>query len=441
MSPAGRFPACGPGPKEGFLPMRKKRAGILSILCLASLSWPAAQSAPPANTACLACHGAAGSAAERLRIGEKGLADSVHGGLGCTECHVFKPVQVPGGPPHPRTVPPPDCTAKCHRQESPQAPGMSPLSYRDSVHGRAYLERDVEEVARCWDCHGKHNMRSVADPESAVNRKNIPLMCSSCHEDMSVVTKYNIHREQPYHEYMKSVHGRALFEKGLVQFAAVCTDCHGVHDIQGVGGPHLMAKQPQTCGRCHELVFDEYKNSIHGARALAGVVESPLCVDCHGEHGIASPEEDGAPTSGKNIPDTCSGCHARPEIMKKYGVPEDRISTFIDSLHGIAAGYGYRAAANCASCHGVHDIRPAADPKSKVNPANLRSTCGQPDCHPNMPEKIAGAKIHIGPGDKGSGTLYTVQRVLLILVLVLLGITVLWFVPGFIRKLRLLKNK
>ncbi len=441
MSPASRFPACGPGPKEGFLPMRKKRAGILSILCLGCFSWLAAQSPPPANTDCLDCHGTAGSAAERLRIGEKSLADSVHGGLGCTECHVFKPVRVPGGPPHPRILPPPDCTAKCHRQESPQAPGMSPLAYRDSVHGRAYLERDAKEVARCWDCHGKHNTRSASDIESSVNRKNIPLMCSSCHEDMSVVTKFNIHREQPYQEYLKSVHGRALLEKGLVQYAAVCTDCHGVHDIRGVGEPHLMAKQPQTCGRCHEAVFDEYKNSIHGAQTLAGNVESPLCVDCHGEHGIVSPGEDGAPTSGKNIPDTCSGCHARPDIMKKYGVPEDRISTFIDSLHGIAVGYGYRAAANCASCHGVHDIRPASDPKSKVNPANLRATCGQPDCHPNMPARIADAKIHIGPGDKSSGALYTTQKILVILVLVFLGITVLWFVPGFIKRVRLLGKK
>ncbi|OGD19992.1 MAG: hypothetical protein A2W03_16110 [Candidatus Aminicenantes bacterium RBG_16_63_16] len=421
--------------------MERKSAVLTAVLFLAGVSRLAGQSVLQTNAACLVCHGAAGSAAEKLRISEKSFADSVHGRLSCLDCHAFKPVQVQGGPPHPATLPPPDCMAKCHRQTTPQEPGLSPLSYRDSVHGRAYLERDVKEVARCWDCHGKHNIRSVSDPESSVNRKNIPLMCSSCHEDMSVVIKYNIHREQPYHEYMKSVHGKALFEKGLVRFAAVCTDCHGVHDIRGVGEPHLMAKQPQTCGRCHELIFDEYKNSIHGAMALAGNVESPLCVDCHGEHGIASPKEEGAPTSGKNIPDTCSGCHARPDIMKKYGVPENRISTFIDSLHGIAAGFGYRAAANCSSCHGVHDIRSASDPRSKVNPTNLRSTCGQPNCHPNMPEKIASAKIHIGPGERSSGALYTIQRILLILVLVLLGITVLWFVPGFIKKLRLLRNK
>jgi hypothetical protein len=126
--------------------------------------------------------------------------------------------------------------------------------------------------------------------------------------------------------------------------------------------------------------------------------------------------------------------------MQKYGIPEDRIATFIDSLHGIAVGFGYKAAANCTSCHGVHDIRPASDPLSKVNPANLPKTCGQLNCHPNMPEKIATAKIHIGAAQRNPAALFYIQRVLLILVIIVLIITVLWFIPGFIKKTRLLKK-
>jgi nitrate/TMAO reductase-like tetraheme cytochrome c subunit len=424
--------------------MRKSLAGVLLVSGLAVFGRLDGQTRPSPNAACLACHGSAAVLPDKLKVNEENFAASVHAGLGCTDCHAMTAAgraAAPGEPPHPKTLPPPDCTAACHRQATPSEPGLSPLAYRDSVHGRAFLERGVKEVAKCWDCHGQHNIRAVADPASSVNRKNIPLTCSGCHEDMSVVIKYNIHREQPYHEYMRSVHGKALFEKGLVRYAAVCTDCHGVHDIKGVGEPHLMAKQPQTCGRCHELIFDDYKDSIHGAQALAGNVDSPLCVDCHGEHDIASPEAEGAPTSRRRIQDTCSSCHARPEIMKKYGVPADRISTFIESQHGIAVGYGYRAAANCTSCHGVHDIRPASDPRSRVNPARLRSTCGQVGCHPNMPAAIADAKIHIGPGQKASAALYYIQKILLILVAVALAITVIWFVPGFIRKTRLLKSK
>jgi hypothetical protein len=399
------------------------------------------ETASAENARCLACHGMGGTAEGKLRINEGNFSTSVHSSLRCTDCHSVKESGVPKDLPHQKDIPFPDCTASCHREDKKSRPGLDPLLYADSVHGRAYIERGDKQVAKCWDCHGKHNIRAATDPESSVNRKNIPLTCSACHEDMAVVVKYHIHREAPYQEYMKSVHGKALFEKGLLRYAAVCTDCHGVHDIKGVGEPHLMAKQPQTCGACHELVFREYEQSIHGREALAGNVDSPLCVDCHGEHGIASPGDSDSPVYGKNIPDTCSACHARPEIMKKYGISEDKIATFIDSLHGIAVGFGSKAAANCSSCHGVHDIRPASDPLSRVNPANLRSTCGQPNCHPNMPEKIAQSKIHIGPEERRPAVLFYVQRILLVLVVVLLVITVVWFVPGFIRKTRLLKKK
>lgn len=412
------------------------------MVLLIGWSYLYGQEAPPSqNAGCLVCHGKSGSLGERLKINEEHLPSSVHSALRCTDCHAAEAGETPGDIPHRKDIPPPDCTATCHREDKKTRPGLDPLLYPDSVHGRAYLERGAKEVAKCWDCHGKHNIHAAADPESSVYRKNIPLTCSTCHEDMAVVVKYHIHSEAPYQEYKKSVHGKALFEKGLVRYAAICTDCHGVHDIKGVGEPHLMAKQPQTCGACHELVFSEYEASVHGREALAGNVDSPLCVDCHGEHGIVSPEDRDSPVFGKNIPDTCSACHARPEIMKKYGISEDKITTFIDSLHGIAVGFGSKAAANCSSCHGVHNILPASDPLSRVNPANLRSTCGQANCHPNMPEKIAQSKIHIGPEQKKPAALFYIQRILLILVVVLLVITVVWFIPGFFRKSRLLKKK
>jgi nitrate/TMAO reductase-like tetraheme cytochrome c subunit len=421
-----------------------KRTVPLGILAVLLLGWSPLSGQEPAsseNSGCLACHGTNGTVKEGLKVNEGNFAASVHASLRCSDCHIIKGSGTQGKVPHEKDIPAPDCTAVCHREDKKNRPGLDPLLYADSVHGRGYLERGEPEVAKCWDCHGKHNIRASADPESSVNRKNIPLTCSSCHEDMAVVVKYHIHREAPYQEYMKSVHGKALFEKGLLRYAAVCTDCHGVHNIKGVGEPHLMAKQPQTCGACHELVFDEYEQSIHGREALAGNVDSPLCVDCHGEHGITSPQESDSPVFGKNIPDTCSGCHARPEIMKKYGISEDKIATFIDSLHGIAVGFGSKAAANCTSCHGIHDIRPASDPLSKVNPANLRTTCSQPNCHPNMPEKIARSKIHIGPEQKKPAALFYIQKILLVLVLILLAFTVLWFIPGFIKKTRLLKRK
>lgn len=364
-------------------------------------------------------------------------AGSVHAKLACRECHTGLNVRAAAPPHQPqREIPPPTCTAACHVKVVPVKPGESPAAYADSVHGRSYFQRGTKEVARCWDCHGKHIIKPASDPTSAVARPNIPMMCSRCHGDMNVVLKYNIHAESPYQEYRQSVHGKALFEKGLATFAATCTDCHGVHTIQAAGSPHLQAKDPRTCGSCHVLIFDEYKNSIHGSEALKGNPDVPLCVDCHGEHGVAAVDAAQSPTAKKNIPDTCSTCHSRPDIMRKYGVPEDRIKTFIESFHGIAIGFGDKAEASCTSCHTVHAIRSASNPESSVNPAQLPKTCGQPGCHPGMPARIAAAQVHRDITKTASGAPYYVQKILFWLVIASVLVTGLWFIPELIRRFR-----
>lgn len=385
------------------------------------------------NKECLRCHGQSSTLAPSLKIDEVAYYSSPHASLACTTCHIIS-LKREGAIPHEKNIAPPDCTSACHREEPRPGLPSTPLNYKDSVHGRAFLERGEKEVARCWDCHGKHNILPASNPASTVNRLNIPRTCSVCHENMAVVLKYHIHREAPYQEYRQSIHGQALFSRGLSSFAAVCTDCHGVHNIQGVGEPHLMARQPATCGRCHEQIFSRYKESIHGETALKGDPNSPLCVDCHGEHKIIPPGEAGSSTYYQNIPRTCATCHARSDIMKKYGVPGDRISTFIESLHGIALGYGVKGVATCVTCHGAHDIFPASDPRSSVHPNNLVRTCGQNSCHPGMPETIARAKIHVGISASTRGIPFYLERFLVILVLITAVITVLWFIPGFIRR-------
>jgi len=49
--------------------------------------------------------------------------------------------------------------------------------------------------------------------------------------------------------------------------------------------------------------------------------------------------------------------------------------------------------ANCASCHGVHNILPSSDARSMVNRANLVATCGH--CHPGVSEKFTLGKVHV----------------------------------------------
>ena len=50
--------------------------------------------------------------------------------------------------------------------------------------------------------------------------------------------------------------------------------------------------------------------------------------------------------------------------------------------HGMGLVGKNPAVPTCAQCHGSHQIRPAIDPASQVNAANLPATCGA--CHENF---------------------------------------------------------
>jgi formate dehydrogenase gamma subunit len=88
-------------------------------------------------------------------------------------------------------------------------------------------------------------------------------------------------------------------------------------------------------------------------------------------------------------------------LNTKYNLPSDRVSTFFESYHGLAAQYGSTLAANCASCHGVHKILPSTDPASSIYRTNLVTTCGK--CHPGATEKFAQSKIHVDVASAKAG--------------------------------------
>ena len=75
---------------------------------------------------------------------------------------------------------------------------------------------------------------------------------------------------------------------------------------------------------------------------------------------------------------------------EKYGLDAEQVPSYEDSFHGLAARGGVQKVANCASCHGVHNILPSSDPDSYIHPDNLAETCGK--CHVG-----AGTQFAIGP--------------------------------------------
>jgi cytochrome b subunit of formate dehydrogenase len=229
---------------------------------------------------------------------------------------------------------------------------------------------------------------------------------------------------QAFVSYQQSVHGLAI-EKGSKK-AAVCTDCHGTHEILPANdqkSPIYKFNVPATCGKCHTTVEETFMQSIHGQGIARGNGLAPVCTDCHGIHSIKAHIDPNSSVSEQNIArTTCARCHEGVRLSQEFGVAGNRLSTYMDSYHGLAAEGGSAVVANCASCHGVHDILPSSDPRSTINRANLDATCGK--CHKGVTQKFTLTKVHMDGGasrDVGSRAVRWVRWIYLPLIVVVIG--------------------
>jgi cytochrome b subunit of formate dehydrogenase len=291
-----------------------------------------------------------------------------------------------------------DC-ATCHEQSKKIAA---------SVHG----------PLGCASCHEKHE--AYPHPEGVPKPQ-----CGTCHEDVAGA-------------HAKGVHGQELARGNAA--APGCAVCHGdVHEAVKARSLDFRAKMPETCGMCHSEVAAQFTASVHGQAAARGVVEAPLCTDCHGEHGILRHTDARSPVNPAHIRETCGTCHDNVRLSRKFGLPADRIVSFDQSFHGLAARTGSQTVANCASCHGVHNILASTDPKSTIHPKNLAATCGS--CHPGAGERFAIGQIHTVEGRSDPPGVNWVRQFYLVIIPLTLGFMILHNVGDWLRKLFHLRGK
>lgn len=249
---------------------------------------------------------------------------------------------------------------------------------------RVQFERSShsQEGVRCISCHGG-NDRSLeqgiahgAGFTGRPKRADIPRQCASCHSDHERMRAYNLPVDQ-YALYQISGHGRRLAQGDLR--VAVCSDCHGAHDILPATDPSsrvFRTNVPKTCLNCHgdstrlarsgrqEDDSRTYLTSVH-AHALfdRSNPRAPTCVSCHGVHGAAPP-------GAGDIAKACGQCHtaerryfaAGPhrDGMVKAGFPE---CVSCHGNHAIEASPPQRLASVCAQCHGAGSMQAALGTK------------------------------------------------------------------------------
>lgn len=334
--------------------------------------------AKPGKVKCSTCHAEESTSVPR----------SAHSALGesaCSSCHGSAHEIAPAAKAEPVKC------AQCHADEL--------KDLQSSIHGAATKNGDRQSPT-CQSCHGPvHRILPVGDAKSAVAKKNLPNTCGACHANPEFQARHQIPFAHPVEAYRLSVHGRAVAAGNSA--AASCSNCHGSHAILPGQDPRAKINHwnvAAACGACHSEIRKVYEQSIHGQAVARGSRDAPVCTDCHGEHTILGPQEALSPVSpGRVSAVTCGRCHGDERLDARYNLPVDRVPTFAVSYHGLESRAGGQTVANCASCHGVHNIFPSSDSRSTVNPANLARTCGK--CHHG-----AGAHFAIGPVHQAART-------------------------------------
>lgn len=434
---------------------------LLSILLLGGSGILRAQSTDD----CFACHSDSGMTMKkkgqevRIFVDKDVFKQSAHGALECVACHVgFDPAALP----HAKSIKPVDCKtchdvgdydksihnaalgpegcSACHGKHSILSP-KNPESatnrghlvstcgkchkdederYSRSRHGMA-LARGTQSAPSCADCHGAHAIVPIAEPTSVLYKTKEPDVCLKCHLDNQRVREQVGLSAGFISDYKESIHGVTLAGGDLR--APSCSNCHGAHDMaQGSNqNSHVSKfKIPETCGQCHGDVVKIYNQSIHGVALKAGNLGAPNCTDCHGEHQILAPNDPRSRVALRNVSSkVCAECHNSVMLTQKYGLASQRFASFEDSFHGLASKEGIVQVANCASCHGFHNVKPSSDPTSTIYKGNLPATCGK--CHQGANENFTRGAVHLVVAPTTEPILYWIRMFYILMIVGVIG--------------------
>ena len=332
--------------------------------------------------------------------------------------------------PAPAAQPPPstanDACLACHATpgQTTTLPSGEPLYisvepevFAQSVHGQQGLA--------CLDCHPANE--TLPHPAVTAQTRRAYVLerytaCTECHAEK-------------YEATLDSVHQVALAGGNLE--AAVCTDCHGAHDVKAISQEPRSAI-PATCERCHSAIYNSYRESVHGAALLGeGNPDVPTCIDCHGVHSVQGP------TTGPFhlfSPTVCARCHADPDLMSKYELSTEILETYVADFHGTTVLLFEKTAPDqetnkpvCIDCHGVHDIQAAEDPESTVIQENLLVTCRR--CHPDATANFPAAWLGHYPPDRTHNPLvYYVNLFYWIFIPLVIGGMLVYVITDVVRR-------
>ncbi len=183
-------------------------------------------------------------------------------------------------------------------------------AFLKSAHGTGLHGKGLLVSATCTDCHGHHEIRPKKNPDSPINRNNVPLTCKKCH--LGIFTEF----EQSAHgahwkKHLANGGSKKEQEKGkgtgLQKVGPVCSTCHHPHEINVTDS--FQNGMVGECGNCHHDKVLTYKDTFHGKATDLGFKFAAKCSDCHTPHHNLGADDPRSSIHPKNIVKTCRTCH------------------------------------------------------------------------------------------------------------------------------------
>jgi cytochrome b subunit of formate dehydrogenase len=301
----------------------------------------AKEASAPLN--CRTCHG---GSAHGISVPAKAAKETRSDG--CRKCHQEVDAALKGGAhngtlTHKGDKPLPDCIT-CHGES---VHGVTPAAklgaevqdaiciqchadtareIADSVHGRDNIQFRGKAPS-CVACHGGSSHRLL--PLAEMDRMQQEKACKSCHEKLSLSLN-------------NSVHDLPDKEPGD---HPTCLSCHSDNPHRIAPPKHTTPQQLAVmCGECHSNVermsryglttdaFTSYEQTFHGKALLRFKKDdSANCTDCHGLHGVLSPNSLDSPTHPNHVVETCGKCHPTGKLNFAMS-GANHLRTHIDKL-------------------------------------------------------------------------------------------------------------
>ena len=223
--------------------------------------------------------------------------------------------------------------------------------YIKSEHYKALQKINNANAPDCNYCHRNPITKGwISDYKTRKDNQNN--VCIECH-------KTDSHNPDVLKKIDNNLSRHQKLRKSGKEHAAVCTDCHGFHNIMKNDDfeARLNVKNSSnSCGKCHIHIAQEYQNSIHGLAQMKGNMQAAGCVSCHFEHSnqkkvkisddIFSKNLLNKEFSEKSKMNNCINCHTNDSLL--LGANLKTLKTAHSWLPSLETHF---ATVSCYDCH------------------------------------------------------------------------------------------